>query len=221
MIKRLNEISEVFEQRLITNNIRGYAVTLNLEKLHETISAEARFAVGDINTGVISFQLKLNGQPIVLNSGTVVYANIETPYRDYLYQTCEILDASLGVVVLNLKTQSMKEEGIHRLEIVIQASEEEKLISPKVTYEVFESLDSYQSIPSEDEIGIVQALISEVSGTNNTIQNNEDIREQNEAIRIENEAIRQRKLQETIDIYNNQIVITSSEIDAIIANALK
>ena len=226
MIKKLNEISEVFEQRLLTNNIRGYAVTLDLEKLNETLTTEARFAVGDINTGVISAQLRLNGEPVVLAEDTLVYANIETPaidfaFSEYLYQTCEVLDGNLGIVLLRFKTQAMKNEGIHRLEYVIQPSDQEKLISPKIKYEVFESLDSHQSEPAEDEIGVATALISEVAGTNVTIQTQEEIRVANETARIENDKLREQKLQETMEIYRTQVVISTEEIDTIIANALK
>ena len=35
MITKLNKISRVFEERLLANNIRGYAVTLEFTKLHE------------------------------------------------------------------------------------------------------------------------------------------------------------------------------------------
>ena len=47
------------------------------------------------------------------------------------------------------------------------------------------------------------------------------MREANEEIRKLNEAERERKIQETINIYNSQIVISESEIDTIIANALR
>lgn len=226
MIKKLNEISQAFEQRLLANSIRGYAITLDLEKLNETLSTEAKFAVGDINTGVISAQLRLNGEPVVLSDDVIVYVNIATPETDmsfskYLYQTCEILDGNLGIVLLRLKTQAMSENGVHKLEYVIQHSEQEKLISPKVKYEVFESLDSNHSEPAENEIGIASALISEVSGTNIRIQAEEEVRVANEIARIENDKLREQKLQETMEIYRTQIVITESEIDTIIANALR
>lgn len=221
MIKKLNKISEVFEQRLRTNNIRGYAISLDLEKLDNTLTTEAKFAVGDINTGVISAQLNLNGSPVQLEDDTLVYVNIETPEKDYLYQSCEILDRNLGIVLLNLKTQAMNIQGTHRLEYVIQPSEEEKLISPKISYEVFESLDSNHREVAEDEIGIVSTLIREVAGTNNMIQEQEKNRVTNEEARIENDILREQKLQETIEIYRNQIIITDSEIDTIISNALR
>ena len=221
MLKIIGEANASYINALEHNNVRGYALTLNLEKLHETMQTECRFASGDINTGSISFQLLLHGEPVVIDENTVVYVNIETPYMSYLYQTCMVLDGDLGVVVLNLKSQAMKDIGEHRLEIVIQSSEESKLITPKITYEVFETLDIRQTTPAEDEIGIVNALISEVVGTNVSIQNQESVRDANEEIRKLNEAERERKIQETINIYNSQIVISESEIDTIIANALR
>lgn len=220
MIKKLNKISKVFEQRLQNNNIRGYAISLDLEKLDNILSTQAKFAVGDINTAVISTQLNLNGDPIQLEDDTLVYVNIETPEGYYLYQTCEVLDRSLGIVLIKLKTQAMNLEGLHKLEYVIQPSVEEKLISPKISYEVYESLDSNQTEPAEDEIGVVSALISEVVTTNNNIKEQEKIRQTNEVARIENDNLREQKLQETIEIYRNQIIITNNEIDNIIANAL-
>ena len=171
MLKIIGEANASYINALEHNNVRGYALTLNLERLHETMTTECRFASGDINTGSISFQLLLQGEPVVIDENTVVYVNIETPYMTYLYQTCMVLDGDLGVVVLNLKSQAMKDIGEHRLEVVIQKSEESKLITPKITYEVFESLDIRQTTPAEDEIGIVNGLISEVAVTNNSIQN--------------------------------------------------
>lgn len=219
MIKKLNEISKAFEQRLISNNIRGYALTLDLEKLNATLDTQARFAVGDINTAVITAQFKLNGEVVVLDENTIIYANIETP-AGVLYQTCDILDGDLGIVLLKLKTQAMKFGGVHTLEFVIQASEEEKLITPQVNYEVFESLDSKQTTPSEDEIGIATALIAEVAVTNVKIQSQEEVRVQNEEARIANDVMREQKLQETMEVYRGQIVISNAEIDTIISNAL-
>lgn len=221
MLKIIEEANQSYINALESNGVRGYALTLNLEDLHETPTTKCRFASGDINTGSISFQLMLYGEPVRIDETSVVYANIETTYRQYLHQTCFVLDKDLGIVVVNLKSQAMKEVGEHQLELVIQASEDSKLITPKIIYEVFETLDSKQTTPAEDEIGIVNGLITEVAGTNNLIQNQEVIRESNEEVRKSNEAERQRKIQETIDIYNSQIVITESEIDSIISNALR
>lgn len=221
MIKKLNEISEVFEKRLVSNNIRGYAVTMNLENLHEKIKTDARFSSGDINTGAISIQLLLNGEPVILEENMLVYANIETGRRNNIYQSCQIIDLELGIVMLNLKTQAMLDAGEHTLEIVVQASEDEKLISPKLIYEVFESLDSQHHDPAENEASLATQLISEVAVTNANIQSQENIRVSNEEVRVANELVRQQKMQQSLDLYNNQIVISNAEIDTIIANALK
>ena len=115
----------------------------------------------------------------------------------------------------------MKEVGTHQLELVIRASDEEKMISPSLYYEVYESLDSNHALPSENEIGVVTALINEVGITNATIRTQEELRVFNEETRVANEEIREKKMQDYIEVYNNQITIPDSEIDSIIRNALK
>lgn len=221
MVEKLNEISEVFRHRLETNNIRGYAVTLNMQELDQTLKSTAKFAEGDINTGVISFQLILNNESLHLDESALIYANIKTPDENLLYQTCDVVDREEGIVLLRLKTQSMKEVGTHQLELVIRASDEEKMISPSLYYEVYESLDSNHALPSENEIGVVTALINEVGITNATIRTQEELRVFNEETRVANEEIREKKMQDYIEVYNNQITIPDSEIDSIIRNALK
>lgn len=192
MVTKLNKISRVFEQRLLANNIRGYAVTMEFTDLHEETLTKARFAIGDCKTAAISFQLLMSGEPIKLEEGCAVYVNILRPDKQQLFQSCEILDAELGIVMLKLKVQSMMYKGECTLEVVVIPSAQERLISPKILYTVYDSLEMNNREPDEDEIGIINGMIGEFINLKAELTANEKVRKENEKNRVEAENLREQ-----------------------------
>lgn len=162
MVLKLNNISKTFEQNLIRNNIRGYALTLEFESIDKEVDTDAKFSRGDLNTSVVAVQLMFRGEPIVLEENTNVYANIARTDGKIFTNDCEILDAQNGCILISFKTQSIGSVGVNRFEIVLKHSDMEKLISPKVKYTVYQAIDSELNFPAEDEISVLDGLINNV-----------------------------------------------------------
>lgn len=227
MITKLNKISRVFEERLLANNIRGYAVTLEFTKLHEQELTVARFSNNDCRTDAISFQLTMHNEPICLSEDTVVYVNIRRSDMEQVFQGCQIIDRENGIVMLKLMTKSIMQKGECTLEVVIVPSERERLISPKIIYTVYDSLDANnEQNPTEDEIGIINGLVGEILNLNADITFNEQKRKVNEKERIAAEIQREEKFALFEQLADaklkdiDMVLITNEEIDEMLADIL-
>lgn len=239
-MRYLNNASKEFIQAVESNGLRGYALTLELNDLDKEIKSDAKFSVADINTSYLVVQLLFDGSPLVLNSNSMVYANIKKE-DSIVRNNCEILEYDLGIIALKFKTESINIQGNHKIELAIKRTADEKLISPKVSFNVYSSFEEDSIPPSEDEIGffdeLMQNLISareETQAVNANITQAEETREAAEASREVSEQERvqdfiviqdnvnnkiaevNRKIQE----YNTQSVISAADINNIIQQAL-
>lgn len=221
MIKNITSLSNSFRRALISFNInRGFALELDLAKLSEVTKTKAQFSQSDINTSIIAVQLLFDGKPLSISPGAICYANVKiTGKYEPIINECEILDAQNAVIKLQLSSDALKNVGEALFEIVI-SGDDKKIVSPKVSYTVVESFDVQNGVPAENEITILDTLINrtsasitEISELNGTIKSNEEQRIQNENQRIEAYAT-------MVQTYNNQVVISTEEIDNIIKNAL-
>lgn len=221
MIKNITSLSNSFRRALISFNInRGFALELDLAKLSEVTKTKAQFSQSDINTSIIAVQLLFDGKPLSISPGAICYANIKiTGKYEPIINECEILDAQNAVIKIQLSSDALKNVGEALFEIVI-SGDDKKIVSPKVSYTVVESFDVQNGVPAENEITILDTLINrtsasitEISELNGTIKSNEEQRIQNENQRIEAYAT-------MVQTYNNQVVISTEEIDNIIKNAL-
>lgn len=221
MIKNITSLSNSFRRALISFNInRGFALELDLAKLSEVTKTKAQFSQSDINTSIIAVQLLFDGKPLSISPGAICYANVKiTGKHEPIINECEILDAANAVIKIQLSTDALKNVGEAVLEIVI-AGDDKKIVSPKISYTVVESFDVQNGQPAENEITILDTLINrtsasitEISELNDTIKSDEEQRVENENRRIEAYAT-------MVQTYNNQVVISTEEIDTIIKNAL-
>lgn len=221
MIKNITSLSNSFRRALISFNInRGFALELDLAKLSEVTKTKAQFSQSDINTSIIAVQLLFDGKPLSISPGAICYANVKiTGKYEPIINECEILDAQNAVIKIQLSSDALKNVGEALFEIVI-SGDDKKIISPKVSYTVVESFDVQNGVPAENEITILDTLINrtsasitEISELNDTIKSNEEQRVENENRRIEAYAT-------MVQTYNNQVVISTEEIDTIIKNAL-
>lgn len=221
MIKNITSLSNSFRRALISFNInRGFALELDLAKLSEVTKTKAQFSQSDINTSIIAVQLLFDGKPLSISPGAICYANVKiTGKYEPIINECEILDAQNAVIKLQLSSDALKNVGEALFEIVI-SGDDKKIVSPKVSYTVVESFDVQNGVPAENEITILDTLINrtsasitEISELNGTIKSNEEQRIENENRRIEAYAT-------MVQTYNNQVVISTEEIDNIIKNAL-
>ena len=190
-LKILGNISEQFNKALEANNIRGYALELEFQNIGTEFSSDMKFARGELNTNAIAIQLMMGGLPIIINEDTNVYANVGRADGTTLTNECETLEGENGIVLLKFKSQSINIQGSNRFEIVLKHSDEEKLISPKIKFDVYETFDSALNFPAEDEISVLDGLINNVNNlqvevskflSDNSIQINNKFAELNTVI---------------------------------------
>lgn len=221
MIKNITSLSNSFRRALISFNInRGFALELDLAKLSEVTKTKAQFSQSDINTSIIAVQLLFDGKPLSISPGAICYANIKiTGKYEPIINECEILDAQNAVIKIQLSSDALKNVGEALFEIVI-SGDDKKIVSPKVSYTVVESFDVQNGVPAENEITILDTLINRTSASITEISELNDTIKSNEEQRIENENRRIEAYATMVQTYNNQVVISTEEIDNIIKNAL-
>lgn len=227
MIVKLNEITKSFEDRLLANNIRGYALALEFTKLQNIETTDARFSNNDYRTDAITMQLLIHDEPIRLEEGTVVYVNIRKPDSTQVFQGCNIIDADNGIVMLRLMRKSLNLKGECTLEVVVVPSEDEKLVSPKIIYTVYDSLDgSNDTEIDEDQTGIINGLVGEILNLAHDLRKEELKRDKNEKDRLLSETNRVQTYNQLVELTKKAIAdidmvrITNEEIDEIFAEII-
>lgn len=202
MIKALNTLNQDFYNVLEYNSIRGYAISLDFNSLSKTLNTQAYFSQSDINTSMIAIQLLNDKNPIILDESSIVYANIERADGTVVTNKCTIVDASIGAILISFSTLANEIAGTNMFEIVVRHAGNFKLVSPKVSYKIYDSIDYYYNEPTDEEVNVIDVLVDEVVSLKNTVINtntiiNEEMieRELIEQSRQESEAI--RELQES------------------------
>ena len=167
----------------------------------------------DTNTGFIIAELKVNKNPIKINSNTRILVAIKKSDGFTVQNSCEILDYENAIVEIPFTTQSLISHGVNYFEVIIIEGNAE-MVSPRFNFRVVDSIIDDETIESSNELGILVELIVEVEDLKNTInelKNNlelaEEIRNSNEEIRQENEETRNSN--EEIRTVNENIRITN------------
>lgn len=175
---------------------RKYEFSMNVEQLDSVFSTGAKFSTKDVKTGELHIQLTKSRNIINLNE-TLCYANILKPDGEVIAHECEVIDVEKGIVKLDLVTDAMNQPGLYNFEIVVTNSEE-KLVTPIMQYQCYESLNDGDKIESSNEFGLLEkALIkvdllrSEFEALYENLERNESTRVSNESIRTQNENQRQ------------------------------
>lgn len=175
---------------------RKYEFSMNVEQLDSVFSTGAKFSTKDVKTGELHIQLTKSRNIINLNE-TLCYANILKPDGEVIAHECEVIDAEKGIVKLDLVTDAMNQPGLYNFEIVVTNSEE-KLVTPTMQYQCYESLNDGDKIEASNEFGLLEkALIkvdllrSEFEALYENLERNEGTRVSNESIRTQNENQRQ------------------------------
>lgn len=245
MLKELNALSTEFRRILEYNNIRGYALSLEFNVLNKTIKTNAHFSSSDVNSSALAVQLLNYDNPIILEESSIVYANVERADGTIITNQCTILDYESGAIIVWLNQLATEVIGTCKLEIVVRHSGNIKIVSPKISYKVFQSIDAFIEEPLEEEIRIIDLMIDEVVelkksvvATNTSISEEEAKRIQAESkreasiktleARVDNKINEasthisnlEKKIDDKITQYSIATLITNSEIDEIISNAL-
>lgn len=162
MLKEINSIGLEFRRSLEKNNIRGYAMSLEFESLGKTMTTKAKFASGDRNSSFLAIQLLNNGSPIILEEDMIIYANVARPDSTLITNKCQILDGEIGAILVAFSPVVMEVSGTHVMDITLRYSDDKKTISPKLSFNVFQSNDSSYKEPDESEVNILDVLVKEV-----------------------------------------------------------
>lgn len=171
MLKEINPISREFERRLECNNIRGYAMSLEFSNLGKVVKTNAKFTTSDRNTSIIAIQLINNGSPIILEESTVLYANVVRPDGTLVTNKCVVLDGSIGAILVPFNALVMEIEGTLTMDITLNHLSNEKIVSPKLSFKIFGSNDTFYEQPDDSEVNILDVLIDEVVSLKNSVIN--------------------------------------------------
>lgn len=187
------------------NNTRGFLMDLEFNNLDKNFMSNAKFSTGDLNTSIIIVRVLLGGKPILLKEDTYVYVAIMKNNKAVAMNECKILDHENGVIVIPLKTQSLDIAGENKFEVVIRHSDDEKLVSPKVSYMVYESFESKIEGPSENEISIFDNLVTQLKILKNEVSEAKDGIDTELAKVDEKMADVDKTIKEKIDITSEQL----------------
>lgn len=146
--------------KLNTVGIRGYSLELDFGDITQVVETDMVFSNGDLNTNIIEFDLKQDGQVIQLDAAATVHATVLRTDGNVVIYPGEIMDASGGKVKIILH-HSARTPGIEYMELVVSNTKTTKLISPRISYTVIDSLDNLaQSLPNI-QTGLLDMLIRE------------------------------------------------------------
>ncbi|MDM0528402.1 hypothetical protein QTH49_13155 [Clostridium perfringens] len=140
---------EQIERALEENNIRAYFLEVDFKDLSREYNTGFQFAKGEVNSGFICFKLLYGESGIILKRGCTVYANIRKTTGETFKSNLSVLDYQNGIVLLSLSSQVLSIVGVDRLELAV-IIDEEKTISPKIKYKVYESFDGDDKTDAEN-----------------------------------------------------------------------
>lgn len=178
MIREINIINRDFREVLERNNVRGFALSLEFKTLSKVLKTNAEFSVSDINTNILAIQLLNNGSPIVIEESSIIYANIERADGTVVTNKCEVVDGSIGAILVKFSKLSNEIVGTNKLEIVVCHTNNEKIVSPKLSYKTFQTIESYYESPEQDHVDVLDILVDEVTTLKNNIINTNSTLEQ-------------------------------------------
>ena len=147
---------------------REYVFDVDFAK-YETntpIDTKAIFIKGDKNTSILRATLLKNKVPIDL-TGYTVTANIKENRSETTTIACTVLNATTGVIEINLPDVYVDKQGDNLFEIVLQKNEK-VTISQQYKYTVLDSLGE-GTIGDETQLTVLQSLIQQVQESKTTV----------------------------------------------------
>lgn len=143
-----------------------FTIDLGVYDMNAPIDTKAIFIKGDKNTSVLKASICMKGVPVNLNGFTVT-ANIKESVNDVATTVCNIIDATTGLIEINLPETFVDEEGENLFEINLQKSNK-VTISQQYKYTVLNSLGE-GDIGGETQMTALQSLIQQVQQSKNTV----------------------------------------------------
>lgn len=158
-----------------TNNInlmedlqREYTFIVDLGEynMNAPIDTKAIFIKGDKNTSILKASILKNGIAVNL-TGYTVTANVKEGYNDVATTMCTIVDATAGLIEINLPETYVDEQGENTFEITLQKGSR-VVVSQQYKYTVLDSLGEGDA-GGETQMTALQSLIQQVQESKNTV----------------------------------------------------
>ena len=160
--------SKVSNRTLLQDLQREYTFTIDLGvyDMNAPIDTKAIFIKGDKNTSILKTSILKNG--VVVNlTGYTVTANIKEGFNDVATTMCAIVDATAGLIEINIPETYVDQQGENTFEITLQKANK-IIVSQQYKYTVLDSLGEGDA-GGETQMTALQSLIQQVQESKNTV----------------------------------------------------
>lgn len=182
---------------MVTDFNKIYSLEIDIKNLETTYNSKAIYANTDLNTSVMLIKLSLDGKGLDVTD-KIVNAYIKTGIDGNItMQKCEILEATEGIVGLDFKNSALK-VGINTFFIEIKSENDEVINTPLINYKVVELFDVSDSIEGENDVKVLNQLITDIDVARVSIERN---KEEIESIKA------------SMEVINGEIISIKSEME--------
>ena len=146
---------------------REYIFSVDLNKFETTpTDTKAVFIKGDRNTSILKVTISKSNTTVNL-TGYTVSANIKEVSNEIVTMPCTIIDATTGLIEINLPQNYVDEEGESVFELSLQ-KDNKVIVSQQYKYTVLGSLGE-GTIGEESQLTLLQSLIQQVQESKTTV----------------------------------------------------
>ena len=159
--------SKVYARNTIEELKREYVFSVDLNS-YETSAKDTKaiFIKGDRNTSILKITISKSNTPVNL-TGYTVSANIKEVSNEIVTMPCTIIDATTGLIEINLPQNYVDEEGESVFELSLQ-KDNKVIVSQQYKYTVLGSLGE-GTIGEESQLTLLQSLIQQVQESKTTV----------------------------------------------------
>ena len=159
--------SKVSTRNIIEELKREYVFSVDLNKFETTpTDTKAIFIKGDRNTSILKVTISKNNVPVNL-TGYTVSANIKEVSNEIVTMPCTIIDATTGLIEINLPQNYVDEEGESVFELSLQ-KDDKVIVTQQYKYTVLGSLGEGRA-GEESQLTLLQSLIQQVQESKTTV----------------------------------------------------
>lgn len=162
--------TKTISRNLIEDLQREYSFKIDLGEydMNAPIDTKAIFIKGDKNTSILKASIYKRGTVVNL-TGYTVTANIREGFNEVATTVCTIIDATAGLIEINLPESFVDEQGENTFEITLQKSNK-VIVSQQYKYTVLDSLGEGNA-GGETQMTALQSLIQQVQESKIMVDN--------------------------------------------------
>ena len=159
--------SKTSTRNIIEELKREYIFSVDLNKFETTpTDTKAVFIKGDRNTSILKVTISKSNTPVNL-TGYTVSANIKEVSNETVTMPCTIIDATTGLIEINLPQNYVDEEGESVFELSLQ-KDDKVIVTQQYKYTVLGSLGEGRA-GEESQLTLLQSLIQQVQESKTTV----------------------------------------------------